>query len=82
VEVLSDSSERKDEKLLRVAYARAGVPEYWLVDARGDALRFEILVLDTGSYGTAAESRAFGRPFTLTRTKNRLGRWSYRLACS
>ena len=79
-EVLSDSSERKDDELLRGAYARAGVPEYWVIDARSDTLRFEILVLDGGSYQKATESRVFGRAFTLTRTKNRLQRWTYRLS--
>ena len=34
VECLSDSSEDKDTRRLKEAYARAGVREYWLVDAR------------------------------------------------
>jgi Uma2 family endonuclease len=35
VEVVSDSSVRKDRRRLPPLYARAGVPELWLVDARG-----------------------------------------------
>ena len=36
VEVVSDSSERKDNQTLFEAYWEAGIPEYWLVDARGN----------------------------------------------
>jgi Uma2 family endonuclease len=35
VECVSDSSETKDQEDLLRAYHTAGVPEYWLVDARG-----------------------------------------------
>src|SRR5262245_35719641 len=45
LEVVSDSSEQKDTVLLRESYARAGVKEYWLVDAREESARFEILRL-------------------------------------
>ncbi len=34
VECVSDSSEEKDHRRLKEAYHRAGVREYWLVDAR------------------------------------------------
>ncbi len=33
VEIVSDTSVRKDTVLLRKAYGRAGVEEYWLIDA-------------------------------------------------
>ncbi len=85
VEIVSDSSTRKDTQLLRRAYARAGVPEYWLVDARGEALAFEILHLMEGGYRPAApvgrpqESRVLGRSFALERSRNRAGRFRYRL---
>jgi Uma2 family endonuclease len=79
VEVVSDSSTRKDEQLLRAAYARAGVPEYWLVDARAESLRFEILILDGGAYRAASRSRTLGRAFRLERTQNRAGHPRYRL---
>jgi Uma2 family endonuclease len=50
VEILSDSSERKDTEILPDRYARAGVPELWLLDARGEALRFSTFTLEHGSY--------------------------------
>lgn len=43
IEVVSDSSVRKDLVRLRELYWQAGVREYWLVDARGDILTFNIL---------------------------------------
>ena len=42
VEVVSDSSRIKDTKQLFAAYFDAGVSEYWIVDARGIDLRFQI----------------------------------------
>ncbi len=42
VEIVSDSSEVKDYQRLPLAYAAAGVREYWLVDARGETLLFQI----------------------------------------
>ena len=49
VEILSDSSVRKDLIRLPPLYAAAGVPELWQVDARQERLRFEILALETGA---------------------------------
>ena len=42
MEVVSDSSEKKDNQTVFEAYFKAGVSEYWLVDARGDTLEFQI----------------------------------------
>ena len=42
VEIVSDASARKDTERLPAAYHRAGVEEFWLVDARGDAPVFRI----------------------------------------
>jgi Uma2 family endonuclease len=50
VEVVSNSSVRKDTKILPPLYARAGVPELWIADARGKDLRFEIHTLEAGAY--------------------------------
>lgn len=50
VEIVSDSSVKKDTKTLPPLYAQAGVPEMWLVDARGKDLRFEIRTLRDGRY--------------------------------
>jgi Uma2 family endonuclease len=86
VEIVSDASVRKDLVRLRDAYARAGIPEYWVIDARAAEVRFEILRLDGDEYravapvGHAQPSAALARSFQLTRRRNRVGRWSYRLS--
>ena len=84
VEIVSDSSVKKDTRLLREAYARAGVREYWLVDARGVDIQFEILTnvdaaLASSAAGGPQESRVFGGRWQLTRSRNRAGRFDYRL---
>jgi len=85
IEVVSRSSVRKDNVVLRAAYARAGIPEYWLVDARGEAIAFQILRLESGTYvgapSLSQSSRVFEREFRLERERNRVGEWSYRLRC-
>lgn len=43
LEVVSDSSVRKDTQQLRNDYWTAGIHEYWLVDAREEPLIFDIL---------------------------------------
>jgi Uma2 family endonuclease len=55
VEVVSDGSVKKDTKRLPPLYARAGIPELWLVDARNEDLRFEIHTLLGGRYETARQ---------------------------
>jgi Uma2 family endonuclease len=86
VEIVSDASVRKDLVRLREAYRRAAIPEYWIVDARTAELRFEILRLEGGEYLPAAlasdpqGSAVLARTFRLTRRKNRVGRWTYRLS--
>lgn len=79
LEVVSDSSAKKDYELLRVAYWKAGVREYWLVDARGERLEFQILKhgskgLFLGSRGRRLDKSAvFKKSFRLIATKNHLG---------
>jgi Uma2 family endonuclease len=74
VEIVSDSSVRKDLRLLRTAYQRARVPEYWLIDARGVEVAFEILHYGPAGYvpsvpsGAVQASRVFGRKFVLDRS--------------
>lgn len=84
LEIVSPSSVRKDTVTLRAAYARAGISEYWLVDARGEDLRFEILCLESGAYVSveSRRSRLFARDFTLQRERTRIGGWTYRLTWS
>lgn len=81
LEVVSRSSATKDEAVLPALYAAAGIPEYWLVDARGDgepALR--LLVLEAGAYRDAphdadgwVRSPVWGRRFRLRATPNPRG---------
>ena len=86
LEIVSDSSARKDSVRLRKAYERARIPEYWLVDARGDRISFQILTLEGDHYVPSAvadrpqASRVLGARFTLHRGRNRLGRFAYTLA--
>lgn len=42
VEIVSDHSVAKDTRRLPEAYFKAGVPEFWLADARGESLTFQI----------------------------------------
>lgn len=71
LEVVSASSARKDTDTLRELYWRAGIPEYWLVDARGDRLHFEILRHTEKGYvgvrkqGGWLRSTVLGRSFRL-----------------
>jgi len=85
-EVVSDTSVKKDTRDLRTAYHKAIVPEYWLIDARGDEIVFQILVWRTQGY-VAAENRngwlrsvVFDREFQLTRDRDRVSSWKYELA--
>jgi Uma2 family endonuclease len=85
VEVVSKSSVRKDTRRLREAYHRAGIREYWLIDARGAEVEFQILQLRRSGYAATPakdgwlRSRIFGRSFRLTREQDRAGLWDYTL---
>jgi Uma2 family endonuclease len=86
VEIVSSSSEKKDLARLPSLYAAAGIPELWLVDAREEAIRFEIRILgpegyqivEPGAEGWMRSSR-LGYGFRLVRHEVRPGRWIYRL---
>jgi Uma2 family endonuclease len=54
VEVLSESNREHDLETKRQEYARAGIPEFWLVDP--EARRITVLSLDAGRYVVASES--------------------------
>jgi Uma2 family endonuclease len=84
VEVVSDSSVRKDTLRLPELYARAGVPEFWLVDARGEKPGFEIRTLRGGEYEGVtpqgdgwAGSPCLGLSFRLSRHRTPIGHWRY-----
>jgi Uma2 family endonuclease len=85
LEVVSDSSVEKDTHLLRKAYHRAGIPEYWLVDARGPEILFQILQWRKNGYAAVPKrggwqrSPIFGHHFRLVRETARMGFWEYTL---
>jgi Uma2 family endonuclease len=63
VELLSPSTRRRDRLVKLALYARAAVPEYWIVDPEAQTL--ELLVLESDSYrivppeGRSLRSRRF-----------------------
>jgi Uma2 family endonuclease len=85
LEVISPGSVRKDTKVLHRAYWEAGVREYWLVDARPEPLRFDVLRHTPRGYRAAAKkegwvkSAVFGKSFRLTRRLNALNHPEYAL---
>jgi Uma2 family endonuclease len=87
VEIVSDGSIKRDTKTLPPLYARAGVPEMWLIDARGEDLSFEIRTLRNGRYKLVepdsegwTRSPRLARDFRLHRySLPDLEGWRYRL---
>lgn len=86
VEIVSDSSTRKDRERLPRLYAAAGVPELWLADCRGADLSFEIYTLGPAGYESQPadtegwrDSPLLGRRVRLVRRRNELSRWMYDL---
>lgn len=80
LEVVSDTSVQKDTVELRELYWQAGILEYWLVDAREAAPRFELLHHGRKGYkaprkqaGGWQRSNVFDRSFQLTQTTDPLG---------
>jgi Uma2 family endonuclease len=88
LEIVSDNSVKKDKRDLRDAYHKAGVNEYWIIDARGEEIEFQILNWRKTGYVAANHkagwhrSRVFGRSFRLTRKRDRRGAWRYALEVS
>lgn len=86
LEIVSDGSVEKDKVALRAAYHEAGVREYWIIDARGDEIEFQILNWRKSGYVTAKNkagwlhSRILNRDFHLTREPDQHGGWRYELA--
>jgi Uma2 family endonuclease len=79
LEVISQSSVNKDTVVLKEAYWQAGIPEYWLVDARAEPLRFDIYrhaargYVATRKIGGWLKSAVFGKAFRLRRRTSALG---------
>jgi len=77
VECVSDSSVVKDRDRLRTAYFEAGVREYWLVDARGDEIDFQLLQRRDDDWALTAhddegfaQSAVLGRQVRLVRRRS------------
>lgn len=86
VEVVSDGSLSKDTRRLPKLYAAAGIPEFWLVDARGEELSFLVYRLVGKSYELEASdalgwspSALLGTGVRLSRRASTFGRPTYRL---
>ena len=85
MEIVSDSSDERDTQALRKAFHRAGIPEYWLIDARGDQIDFQMLQHRAHGYEPAQPrdgwltSEIFPRSFRLDRERDRIGGWRYTL---
>ena len=86
LEVVSRSSVHKDNVLLRQAYWEAGIPEYWLVDARTEPLKFDILrhaakgYIATRKQDSWMKSAVFGKSFRLLPYINGAGQPDFTLA--
>src|SRR5262249_19590065 len=84
-EVVSPSSVEKDTVTLRSLYWKARIPEYWLVDARGTRLVFDILRRTSRGYVATRgqkgwlQSVVFDRSFRLTRQTDELGEREFTL---
>jgi Uma2 family endonuclease len=86
VEIVSDSSVAKDTQRLPEAYFRAGVREFWLVDARGPTLVFQIYRSGEAGYEPAPAdqegyqpSEVLGRSFRLDDWRNERGKRRFKL---
>jgi Uma2 family endonuclease len=86
VEIVSDRSVKKDTVRLLEAYWRADVREYWLMDARGKEMLFQIYGHGATGYELAPcdaegfqQSTVFQRRFRMTRRRGRREGWAFDL---
>ncbi len=74
IEIVSDVSEEKDTDWLMSAYHQAGVPEYWVIDARKARPQFHIHKHGKKAFATVRKaggwvrSAAFDKSFRLTQS--------------
>jgi Uma2 family endonuclease len=84
LEVVSDGSEQRTKRL-RALYREAGVREYWLVDVRGERLRFDVFRHAATGYAAVRKrdgwvrSAVLGKSFRLTRQADEFGHPEYTL---
>ena len=86
VEIVSDSSVKKDTRRLPAAYFLAGVREFWLADARGQTPifiihrsgpnGFEPVPIDADGFQPSA---VLGRRYRLDATRDAKGNWEFDL---
>jgi len=85
IEIVSPNTVRKDTVRLRKAYWEAGIPEYWLIDARRDPPVFDVLRSTATGYAAArrtggwSKSNVFGKSFRLTASVDERGRPEFTL---
>jgi Uma2 family endonuclease len=85
LEIVSDSSVQKDTVVLKKAYWEAGIPEYWLVDAREEPLRFDIFRHTARGYVAVRKqqgwvrSSVFGKTFRLVQRITQARHPAYKL---
>lgn len=83
MEVVSRSSIRKDTETLFSAYWNAGIPEYWLVNARRSPIVFDIWRHTSKGYIATRKrdgwlrSNVFDRSFRLVESRNRADQPTY-----
>ena len=85
LEVVSRGSVNKDTVVLREAYWKAGVKEYWLVDARQAPLSFELFRQSEQGYVPTRKqkgwlrSQVFGKSFRLSQSLDALNKPAFTL---
>lgn len=85
MEIISPSSFKKDTQTLPPIYHKAKVAEYWLINALGEDIDFQIQVWRKSGYKRVPvkdgwqRSPLFGCWFRLTRREDQLGDWEYTL---
>ena len=85
IEIVSPSSVDKDAEWLQKAYWEAGIPEYWLIDARRPPITFDIYRHSRRGYSTTRKSGGWVKSavleesFRLMAAANGLGHPEYTL---
>ena len=86
VEVVADNTAGKDTERLPAAYFAARVTEFWLIDARGEQLAFQIHRRGEAEFKPVMadkcgfqRSHVFSRLFKFDRERDRRGHWDYDL---
>jgi Uma2 family endonuclease len=85
LEVVSRTSVHKDLNVLPDLYWAAGIPEFWLIDPRGPALRLDLFRHTAAGYRAVRardgwrKSAVFGAAFRLVQSADPLGQPAYEL---